>query len=94
MPINILRVRQADRKNEEVDWLCDGEYELDTQIAALEEWLQANASLAPDKYIADIGYSVRKGALGGGGVFTLEMMQTLVAIGMEVYFSEYPWADD
>ena len=91
MPINIYK-----NEFEPLEYLSEDGWELADQIYALEEWLKANAFLAPDKYVADIGYSVRKGALGvgGSGVFTLEMMQTLVAIGMEVYFSEYPWNDD
>ena len=64
------------------------------QIYELEEWLKTNSSLTPSEYVADIGYSVRKGASGGGGVFTLDMMRILITTGMEVYFSEYPWADD
>lgn len=94
MPINIFRVSQPEEENEAIEWLCDGIWELPDQIAALEEWLKTNSSIAPDRYVADIGYSVRKGASGGGGILTLEMMQRLLAIGMEVYFSEYNGSSD
>ena len=91
MPIKIFKSGESD---EEIAWLCDDDWELPIQISALERWLQANASLEPNNYVADIGYSVRKDASGGGGVFTLDMMRVFVTIGMEVYFSEYPWGDD
>ena len=94
MPINIYKRGEPGQANEEVDWVCDGVWELSDQIYALEAWLQANNSSAPNSHIADIGYSVRQSAIGGGGVFTLEMMKNLVDLGMEVHFSEYPWGDE
>ena len=94
MPINILKVRQPEAENDIVDRICDGEWELPTQIDALESWLETKSALPSGEYIADIGYSVRKNATGGGGVFSVAMMKALVALEMDVYFSEYDWGED
>jgi hypothetical protein len=67
-----------------------GEWELPSQINELEQWLKANHhSLSKGKYFVDIGFQVRKGATGGGGVISIEMIQILNDIGMEIYLSEY-----
>lgn len=47
-------------------------------------------TLEPNKYVADIGFDIRKDATGGGGVLNSESMAIMRKIGMDVYFSEYP----
>ena len=94
MPINIYKPGEPNEEVEEIAWLCSDVWELSDQIYVLESWLETNSRLPPDSYIADIGYSVRKDALGGGGVFTVAMMKALSNLGIDVYFSEYPWGDD
>ncbi len=87
MPINIYK----EESSEKVDWLCNDIWDLPTQIDALETWLRKKAkTLPPDKYVADIGFDIRKDACGGGAVLSSESMRIMGEIGMNVYFSEYP----
>ena len=87
MPIKIY----IQESFEEVDWLCDEIWDLPTQIDALEKWLDKKAKeMQPSKYVADIGFDIRKDATGGGGVLSSKSMAIMVKIGMDVYFSEYP----
>ncbi len=89
MPIRIDK--KGKRKHEKVAWLCDDEWELPTQIEALERWLIENGEIIEKgTYVADIGYSPRPGACGGGGVISIPAMQMMVSIGMELFLSEYP----
>lgn len=90
MPINIYIAESG----EKLDWLCDEVWDLPTQIVALETWLDKKAKdLEPNKYIADIGFDIRKDASGGGGVLNSKSMAIMGEIGMDVYFSEYPSAE-
>ena len=93
MPINILNytgIADGD-KPVKMDWLCDGDWKLPTQIKYLEEWLVSSGkNLVPGAYVADIGFSPREEAFGGGGVLTHESMAIMVSIGMNLFFSEYP----
>lgn len=87
MPIKIY----IEESGEELDWLCDGIWDLPNQIDALEKWLDSKgAALIPDKYVADIAFDIRKDATGGGGVLKSKSMKIMATIGMDVYFSEYP----
>jgi len=89
MPTSI-RV-QLNGKYKDVAWLCDGIWELPAQINALEKWLEVNkGTLDKGRYAADIGYSPRVGACGGGTVISIAAMQIMVNIGMELFLSEYP----
>jgi hypothetical protein len=85
MAINIYEIEGG-----EVAWLCENDWDLASQVDALEKWLRLNIQKLPKlKYVADIGFSVRKQASGGGGVLTVECMEMLISIGIEVWFSEY-----
>ncbi|MCB0397456.1 MAG: hypothetical protein KDD36_12415 [Flavobacteriales bacterium] len=87
MPINIY----AEDSGEKLDWLCDEDWDLPTQIDALETWLMNKGkTLKPNKYVADIGFGIRKDATGGGGILNSKSMAIMGEIGMDVYFSEYP----
>src|SRR2546421_10171503 len=56
-----------------VAWLCDGNWRLPDHLEALEAWLKQNcATLKPGRYIADIGFTPREDALGGGAAFSPE----------------------
>jgi hypothetical protein len=89
VPVRIDRT--TDEKNEEVAWLCGDEWQLPTQLEALEKWLKEKGQKLPKgTYVADIGYSPRPGACGGGGVISTESMQFMVSIGMQLFLSEYP----
>ena len=87
MPINIY----IEDSGEKMDWLCDEIWDLPSQIDSLETWLMKKGkNLKPSKYVADIGFDIRKDSAGGGGVLSSESMAIMGKIGMDVYFSEYP----
>lgn len=97
MPINLLDYTNSKEGERGVDLggLCKDKWEMPEQIEALEDWLKCNKDIIqPGKYIADIGYSPREGALGGGAVLTAEAMQIMANIGMDLYLSEYPALED
>jgi len=87
VPISIYR---DDVSRAEVAWLCDDDWELPSQVAALRAWL---AESAPDvgtgPYIADIGFSVRRAAVAGGSALSPEMMRRMVDCGITLFLSEY-----
>ena len=90
MPINIY----IQETFEKVDWLCEELWDLPTQIEALETWLDKKGKdLEQNKYVADIGFDIRKDASGGGGVLNSKSMEIMGRIKMDLYFSEYPSAD-
>jgi len=90
MPINIYNNDNSER----LEWLCDGDWELPSQIEALEVWLSKNQKVVqPGNYVADIGFDIRKDACGGGAILSTQSMASMVAIGMELYLSEYPTED-
>ncbi len=87
MPINIYR----EKTSEKIDWLCDDIWDLPSQIEVLQSWLKENKfKLTKDKYVADIGFDIRKDATGGGGVLDSESMKIMGDIGIDLYLSEYP----
>jgi len=93
MPINIIDYTNSKEgeKGNALAQLCVGKWEMPEQIETLEIWLNENKNkLKPGKYIADIGYSPREGALGGGAVLTIEAMKIMVETGFDLYLSEYP----
>ena len=90
MPIRIDK-HPADKPREEVAWLCDGKWGLPEQIHFLQKWLKKNhKKLEKGPYVADIGFSPRPDAAGGGAVLTVEAMRVMAAIDMELHLSEYP----
>jgi hypothetical protein len=93
MPISITdytRSKEGDKGNP-IDYLCDNEWEMPAQIDTLEKWLIENVNKIPKgSYAADLGYSPREGAAGGGCVIKLKVMEMMLSIGMELYLSEYP----
>lgn len=92
MPIDIYR---DDASNERVAWLCDDNWRLPDQAEALEARLiQMRNVLEPGHYIADIGFSPREDALGGGAAISPEMMRTMAGLGMTLFLSEYPGTTD
>jgi len=93
MPINLIdytNVKEGE-KGEVLDHLCEDKWEMPEQIEALEQWLKnSHGKLKAGNYVADIGYSPREGASGGGAVLTIQAMEVMVKIGMNLYLSEYP----
>jgi hypothetical protein len=95
MPVNIYRNISGERENEEIAWLCPGEWELTPQIAALSEWLeQTGATLPPAEYVADVGFCWRRDASSGGPVIKPAGMRRMADLGMSLYLSEYAGFSD
>ena len=95
MPVNIYRVTPEGQENERIAWLCDDNWRLPDQAEALEAWLvEHHATLKPDKYVADIGFTLREDASGGGAALPPEMMRTMADLGMSLFLSEYPSDDE
>src|SRR3954471_21779796 len=87
MPVSIYR---DDDTRAEVAWLGDDDWGLASQIGALEEWLTQSApTVGPGRYIADIGFSVRTDATGGGAAVSPEMMRRMADLGITLFLSEY-----
>ncbi|MED5240131.1 MAG: hypothetical protein VX379_11195 [Pseudomonadota bacterium] len=87
MPIYIKR--ESDNVN--IAKLAAGDWELPSQIRCLEEWLvEQEESLPPADYIADIGFSMRENALGGGAILSVRAMSIMAKLGIKLYLSEYP----
>ena len=80
-----------DDSKEEIAWLCGDNWDLAAQMSALEAWLSANQSQGPaSRYIADIGFSVRPDASGGGAAISPAMMRRMADLGFTLFLSEYP----
>ncbi|WP_409525167.1 hypothetical protein [Nitrincola sp. MINF-07-Sa-05] len=95
MPIKITEYASAeDKKGKALDWLCDASWRLPDQLEAFEKWLNENSTLPKGFYAADIAFSPREDAFGGGGVVSLISMNIMLSIGMELYLSEYPEGAD
>jgi hypothetical protein len=73
------------------------EWILQPQVEALERWLQQHhGELDPCfEWIADIGFTHRPNACGGGPVMSRGLMRMCLDANMEVFLSEYgPSGDD
>jgi hypothetical protein len=70
------------------------EWVLRRQVEALETWLREHrGELDPSsESIADIGFTHRSNACGGGPPFTRELMRMCLDANMEIYVSEYAGA--
>ena len=89
MPV-IIRQIVEDRFQNHSD-IAARSWDLRTQIEALEEWLEANPeALDPSsRWVADVGFTVRLDATGGGPPITRKLMQMCVSSNLEIYLSEY-----
>lgn len=95
MPISIRSVTPDGKGNREIDWLCDGNWDLPIQVEALTEWLAKYApGLPPDDYCADIGFCWRRNAGGGGSAISPETMKLMAEANMYLFLSEYPGFSD
>lgn len=61
------------------------------QVAALERWLQEHRGELDRSFewIADIGFTCRTDATGGGPVLTKVVMRMCLEVNMKIYLSEY-----
>ena len=97
MPINLIDYTNSKEgeKGKSLGGICKGEWEMPKQVEALEAWLKENSTKLPKgNYVADIGFSPREGALGGGAILSPESMGIMATIGMSLYLSEYPGDED
>jgi hypothetical protein len=93
MPINIYR--EDSPKQQKIAWLCDGNWELSTQVETLIVWLEDNGKDLPiGSYVADIGFCWRRDASGGGAVLPPKAMKRMSNIGMYLFLSEYSGFSD
>ena len=75
--------------------LSEDVWDLRTQVEDLEEWLcspEMNLDSSHD-WIADIGFSARVNATGGGPPLTLKLMRKCLEYNVEIYLSEYGMDD-
>ena len=95
MPIRIDRVAPDGRDNETVAWLCDGCWRLPEQGEALEVWLAEDGSgLTAGEYRADIGFSHRDDACGGGVAFSPLTLRRMADLNMALWLSQYSGSED
>jgi hypothetical protein len=92
MPIKIVDHLKLDKSGKplEIAWLLNDNWRLPDQMKVFEAWLVDNKSLPTGNYKADIGFSPRPDAFGGGGKVSLDSMKIMVQLGLELYLSEYP----
>jgi hypothetical protein len=70
--------------------LCEDEWELPMEVPALEAWLKKNKKkLKPGRYVADIGFKVRKDAGGGGSAISPATLRAMADLKMSLFLSEY-----
>ena len=75
---------------EQLALLCEHEWELAAQLTALEDWVRnEGALLPPGDYRADLGFTTRREATGGGGTLSSDTLSTMGKIGMSFWLSEY-----
>lgn len=93
MPVHIYDDKEG---NFETIGECSlGEWDLATQVDDLKRWLRANReTISKGKYVADIGFTVRQDATGGGAVISIELIHILHDLGMAIYLSEYGFGSD
>ncbi len=94
MPITVFAnpdgAARLHERTKSVVVLCGDTWELPVQLFEFERWLEKDGKELPTgSYIADIGFSPRLGACGGGGVLSVSAMQALALANIEVWFTEY-----
>ena len=89
MPVVIRRIVGDGFRNHTE--LAEDSWDLRTQIETLEAWLATNPieSDASTQWVADVGFTVRLDATGGGPPVTRRLMEMCVAANLEIYLSEY-----
>jgi hypothetical protein len=81
---------KSEQSNEKLAHLAKEHWDLPVQIKELENWLFENPlNLTPSKYIADVGFSIRENACGGGAILSPKAMTIMGKLGIKLYLSEY-----
>ncbi len=87
MPMNIYRL---DEKRTRIAYLCRDVWRLPEQVVALEKWVIRKEKLGPGECVADIGFSWRRDARGGGSSLSPAFLKSMVKMGITLHLSEYP----
>jgi len=89
MSIRISKLKGSTRIG--VFHLAEDSWDLPKLFSIFEAWLQTETtSLDPTvQWIADIGFSPREGANGGGPIISTQMMQLCIKRNIAIYLSEY-----
>lgn len=93
MPVIIRPLGSESGLNDEE--LCGDSWDLTAQVIALHDWLRAGPDLfqkrggGTEGWIADIGFSPRQDATGGGPILTSELMQMCLDNRVQIHLSEY-----
>lgn len=89
MPVIIRRT--VNQRFEKYAEIASNSWDLRTEIEALEEWLIANARSLDTSFewIADVGFTVRLDATGGGPPLTKRLMRACLDSNLEIFLSEY-----
>lgn len=89
MPIRIDKLNGNSR--EEIAFLCENEWEIPAQLDVLAQWLvSTGGTLSAGDYVADLGFSPRDGAAGGGAELGCDSIKIMASLGMSLVLSEYP----
>ncbi|WP_298561184.1 hypothetical protein [uncultured Aliiroseovarius sp.] len=92
MPVNIYEEIGSDDGLEikDIAFLCEDLWDLPKQIYALENWIcEKGQNLPKSNYVADVGFSIRSNASGGGATVSPNTLGVMGRIGMALYLSEY-----
>ncbi len=90
MPIVVRKIVEDQYETHLV--IADNMWDLREQVEALEAWLGANANSLDEQcqWVADIGFTPREDARGGGPPITCKLMQMCLEANLDIYLSQYP----
>ena len=74
--------------------LAGDSWDLREQMETLQEWMSNNTLDPSSEWIADIGFTTRLNATGGGPAINRELMQLCLASNLEIFLSEYGTESD
>lgn len=87
VPITIRKRTDGD----DTTWISEGIWDLNDQLTALTEWLNANAnSIAPASYIVEIAFAPRIGGAESMVGLDPSALGIMSKLGIELRFSEHP----
>ena len=89
MPVVIRRI--VNNRFENHGEVAGDNWDLRTQIEALEEWMNVNGRNLDrtHEWVADVGFISRPNATGGGPPLTKKLMRACLDANLEIYLSEY-----
>lgn len=89
MPVILRRIHHQKFMNHTE--IAGDSWDLRTQIEALEEWMITHGRTLDTQYewVADVGFTTRTDATGGGPPITKRLMSECIKANLEIYLSEY-----